>query len=108
MQLAKMELNDEQVVLLINNKDALDKAIGDVRRLVNEFEPDLSNGVNRKKIASFSAEISAMKVKLVKLAKSTIEADRKKIAAVNSSIKSIHGMLIMFAQSASCGKLAPC
>ncbi len=64
------------------------KAIVDeIERIANDFEPDLSNGVRRKEVASIAAKVASSKTLLDKVGKELVADIKKQSSAIDAERK---------------------
>ena len=73
--------------------NGLDPFIDAVRKIVSEFEHDLSTGVGRKKTASLAAKVSSFKVSMDDMGKSLTEDWKQKSKVVDQARKKMRDEL---------------
>ena len=88
-----IEVEEKSVLAAFVAGDGLDPIIAQARKLVDEFEPDLSTDKGRKAIASMAAKVAKLKVKLDDLGKDLVGDWKAKAKIVDGSRKKMRDEL---------------
>ena len=88
-----IEIEQESALVAFAKPNGLDPFIDAVRKIVNEFEHDLSTGAGRKKTASLAAKVSSFKVSMDDMGKSLTEDWKNKSKVVDQARKKMRDEL---------------
>jgi hypothetical protein len=88
-----IEVEQESALVAFAEPNGLDPFIDAVRKIVNEFEHDLTTGAGRKKTASLAAKVSSFKVSMDDMGKSLTEDWKNKSKVVDQARKKMRDEL---------------
>jgi hypothetical protein len=88
-----IEIEQESALVAFVEPNGLDPFIDAVRKIVAEFEHDLSTGAGRKKTASLAAKVSSFKVSMDDMGKSLTEDWKNKSKVVDQARKKMRDEL---------------
>lgn len=86
-------LEDKNILTLFSEKNGLDPVLDEIKKIANEFVPDLKNATTRKEIASMANKIAKSKTYLDGLGKELVSEWKEKSKKVDAERKRIRDEL---------------